>query len=183
MAKTDSFFIRERVRTVADDAWATEEIALGAFVDALGKVVLRIKNIAVQFKDVGTNGPPIPSNMGPTGGTSYLRYVLTTQPLDSTTVIIDLAEKSLIASGTLQYVSGGDGFGGPNETACVITQHTDVAPQHWSNGYLVGVETLYLSIFQNSSMGTDENSASIILECVSEKMTSSTAMALALSQQ
>lgn len=182
MAKSDSFFIRERVRTTADDAWATEEIALGAFVDALGKTVLRIKNIAVQFKDVGTNGPPIPSNVA-TGGTAYLRYVLTTQPLDSTTVIIDLAEKSLIASGTLQFVTGGGPPGAANNTAMSITQVSDVAPQHWSDGYLVGVETIYLSIFQNASMGADENSASIILECVSETMTSKSAMALALSQQ
>ena len=49
MAKTDAFFIRS---VVTGDAEV--EIDLGAFVDALGKSVLRIKSISVAIQDDNT---------------------------------------------------------------------------------------------------------------------------------
>ena len=56
----------------------------------------------------------------------------------------------------------------------------DVGPQHWSDGYLIAVEQMYLGVDQ----GIDALSAvSIILECTVETMTQAAAMALALSQQ
>ena len=56
MAKTDSFFIRQSV-TLTGATFVQEEIDLGAYVDALGKSVLRIHNIAVQYSDP-TGGTP-----------------------------------------------------------------------------------------------------------------------------
>jgi len=178
MAKTDSFFIRGRSLTAGDAAWFTQEVDLGAFVDALGEKVLRILNIAVKYRDVGTNGPPVPGGTG----SAYLQYALTTQPLDNDTMIVDLLDRSLVASGTLQItLNGPAGAAGTNYMT--ITTETDVAPQQWTNGYLVGVDTLYFNVFQDAQMGPDENAVSFVAECVSEKLTKGGAMALALSQQ
>jgi len=179
MAKkvTDSFFIRGRSLTDGVGAWATKEIDLGAFVDALGKTVLRCLNIAVKYRDVGTNGPPIPGGTG----SAYIQYVLTTQPLDNSTVIIDLYDKSVVASGTMQICLNGPA-GGAATNYYVISETTDAAPQHWSNGYLIGVDTLYFSVYEDTQMGPGDQAVSFVMECVSEKLTGEAAMALALSQ-
>ena len=160
--KTDSFFIRAAQPTTTDAQWATEEIDLGAFVDALGKTVLRIHNISVKYQDDGTNGPPIPGNLPAPGGSAYLSYMLNTQPPDSNTAIVDLTDRSLIASGSLQVTTNGPpAAAGTN--FMTITDVSDLAPQDWTNGYLVGVETLYLSVWQDAQMGPDENRVSMCL--------------------
>ena len=46
MAKSDSFFIRAQVNANNDLSFNQVGIDLGAYVDALGKSVLRIHNIA-----------------------------------------------------------------------------------------------------------------------------------------
>ena len=183
--KTDSFFIRSTAATTADAQWTTEEIDLGSFVDALGEHVLRIWNLTVKYQDNGTNGPPVPGNMGTQGGSSYISYVLTTQPLASNTAILDLSDKSIVASGQWSWVGNGpepNTITGLATNYVVVTDTTDVAPQDWNNGYLIGVDTLYLSIYQDAEMGPDENRVSIVMECQSEKLTKAAAMALALSQ-
>jgi len=178
MAKTDSFFIRGRALTEGDAQWFTSEIDLGAFVDALGETVLRLHNIAVKYRDVGTNGPPIPGGQG----SAYLQFALTTQPLDNSTMIVDLLDRSLVASGTLQITL--NGLAGAAQTNYyTVTEVTDISPQQWTNGYLVAVDTLYLNVFQDSQMGSGENAVSICMECTSERLTKGQAMALALSQQ
>jgi hypothetical protein len=48
MAKSDSFFIRAST-AYNGTTFAQSSIDLGAYVDALGKSVLRIHNIAVQY--------------------------------------------------------------------------------------------------------------------------------------
>jgi hypothetical protein len=55
-------------------------------------------------------------------------------------------------------------------------------PQHWTNGYLVGVEQIYLLGAASTGFG-DDVFVSVVLECTVETMTSNAAMALALSQQ
>ena len=51
MAKSDSFFIRAQVNAKNDLSFNQVSVDLGAYVDALGKSVLRIHNIAVQVTD------------------------------------------------------------------------------------------------------------------------------------
>ena len=51
MARSDSFFLRADVTETATDTFEQTAIDLGAYVDALGKSVLRIHNIAVSFAD------------------------------------------------------------------------------------------------------------------------------------
>ena len=59
MARSDSFFIRAKLSGLTGGAggFTTENIDLGSFVDALGKTVLRIHNVSVQYT-YGANVTP-----------------------------------------------------------------------------------------------------------------------------
>ena len=59
----------------------------------------------------------------------------------------------------------------------------DVAPQHWKNGYLVGVDSLFLGIDANGTATSGNIIVSVVMECTLETATQATATALALSQQ
>ena len=163
MARTDSFFIRASVDSNGT-TYAQSAVDLGAYVDALGKSVLRIHNISVQY------GNPLEAYAGAvdTSGSAY--FQLTTQ---SQTAAVDIANRSVIASGSLAIATG---------TAIVemMDSSLDVGPQHWTDGYLVAVEQLYLGVDQTFDF---INGVSIVLECTVETMTQAAAMALALSQQ
>lgn len=165
MAKTDSFFIRQVVSTDGVN-FVQEAIDLGAYVDALGKSVLRIHNISVQY------GAPGNTYAGTANSAAASFFALTTQ---SQTAVVDVGSKSVIASGKLAIASG-VGAGDIH-----MSEALDVAPQHWTNGYLVGVEQIYLGVDQFGSDLVDQ--IGIVLECTVETLSSSAAMALALSQQ
>ena len=165
MAKTDSFFVRARVATDSGNFVQTS-IDLGAYVDALGKSVLRIHNIAVQYGD-----PPVVYPAGATNANATVAFQLTTQ---SQSAMIDATDKSLISSGSLAMSQDATG------AYVTVTDNLDVAPQHWTNGYLVGVEQIYLGVDQTSDR---IDAVSIVLECTVETLSQSAAMALALSQQ
>ena len=165
MARTDSFFIRAQVLTNGV-AFNETAIDLGAYVDALGKSVLRIHNVQVQYGNageyIGGRSPNIVS------GT---QYQLTTQ---SQTALVDLNNRSVISSGSLNYNTAA------LDEIISVTETLDAGPQHWTDGYLIAVEQMYLGCDQ----GTDSLSAvSVVLECTVETMTQAAAMALALSQQ
>lgn len=172
MAKTDSFFIRASVQT-SNSAPAQTSIDLGAYVDALGKSVLRIHNLAVRY-DFGLSGPSL--DLAGPGTSSSAQFQITTQ---SQAALVGLTDKSVIASGSLEST---------NDTAATnaysfFSDNMDVAPQHWTNGYLVGVEQIYLF---GDIQGQDFQTAPVIevvMECTVETLSSSAAMALALSQQ
>lgn len=165
MAKSDSFFIRARVATNGT-TYAETSIDLGAYVDALGKSVLRIHNIAVQYGD-----PPFIFPAGSANENSNVCFQLTTQ---TQTAMVNATNKSLISSGNLTMVQDGT-------LAYVNTSDSlDVAPQHWTQGYLVGVEQIYLAVDQTADK---VDAVSIVLECTVETLSQSAAMALALSQQ
>jgi hypothetical protein len=72
MAKTDSFFIRASVDTNTT-TFAQASVDLGAYVDALGKSVLRIHNIATQYGDP-VDAPTVSAN-----STNVIAFQLTTQ--------------------------------------------------------------------------------------------------------
>ena len=165
MAKTDSFFIRASA-TYNSSTFVQTSIDLGAFVDALGKSVLRIHNISVQY------GTP-PFSLGPTANSDNCNaFQLTTQ---SQSGMVTLDNKSVISSGSLFF------SGDANAATQAMSEHLDVAPQHWTGGYLVAVEEIYLGIDANQDDGPDN--CSIVLECTVEKLSEKAAMALALSQQ
>jgi hypothetical protein len=61
-----------------------------------------------------------------------------------------------------------------------MSESLDVAPQHWTNGYLVGVEQIYLGVDQSYD---HLNRITVVMECTVESLSQAAAMALALSQQ
>jgi hypothetical protein len=168
MAKSDSFFIRATTE-YNGATFAQTGVDLGAYVDALGKSVLRIHNIAVQWGDVNEAPNSTGTGLHITNG-----YQLTTQSQSS---MVDVTDKSLIASGRLQLHTGGAG------EVTVVNDFADVSPQHWTAGYLVGVEQIYLGVNSNAADAMGLSRCSIVIECTVETLSQSAAMALALSQQ
>lgn len=166
MAKSDSFFIRAQVTTQNDATFDQANVDLGAYVDALGKSVLRIHNVSVQAVNAASNLP-----IAPGGASSTCVWQLTTQ---SQTAVTGAFDKSLISSGAMVGVGGG------NET---ITESTDINPQHWTNGYLIGVEQIYLGAQADANWATTNLVFNVVMECTVETLSQSAAMALALSQQ
>ena len=168
MAKSDSFFIRATT-AFNGTTFAQSSIDLGAYVDALGKSVLRIHNIAVQWGDPTDVLTPV------AGDTEVNTFQLTTQ---SQTAMVPITDKSVIASGKLQASQGNAGV-----TTGFYTDSLDVAPQHWTNGYLVGVEQIYLGVDSSDASAIAIANCNIMLECTVETLSQSAALALALSQQ
>lgn len=167
MAKSDSFFIRAKLQTTA--TFGQVAIDLGAYVDALGKSVLRIHRISPQYV-YGTFGNP---NIAVAGVDGRAAWQLTTQ---SQQALVDCTDKSLISSGQVHAASEvlANSFS-------VITETTDINPEDWTNGYLVGVEQIYLG---GEASGWDNDpDICLMIECTVETLSSSAAMALALSQQ
>jgi hypothetical protein len=87
--------------------------------------------------------------------------------------MVDISNRSVIASGALAIATSAT-------EVVMLNDGLDVAPQDWSEGYLVAVEQLYLGVNQSFDHVTQ---ISIVLECTVETMTQAAAMALALSQQ
>lgn len=162
MAK-DSFFIRASTATNGV-TYAESSVDLGSYVDALGKSVLRIHNISVEY------GGPLSPYAGAPNSSTQTSFQLTTQ---SQGLMVNVTDRSVISSGSLAIAT--------NATEVVMmSEGLNVAPQNWTNGYLVGVEQIYLGVDQSFDHC---DRVSIVLECTVEKLTQSGAMALALSQQ
>jgi len=182
MPKTDTFFIRHQV-ACPRGTYNESPIDLGAFVDALGKSVLRILNVEGEFvagpdsQISGTieNGPPFMKGDNAGGAT----WQLTTQQQNE---LVGLDNKSIVAKGQL-WARNPDTSANPPAT----TYSDSHLPQHFSQGYLVAVEQLYLAahIENEWSSNTDEDGDvrfNIVLECQVETLSEKAAMALALSQ-
>jgi len=172
MARSDSFFIRATLNCDHDNSYQQTGIDLGAYVDALGKSVLRIHNIAVTFSDAtGRTSEVTHSGTAPFNGAAAQFQLLT----QSQTDIVLPSNRAMISSGKI--ISNGDG-GMPS----YVSDHFDSLPQMWTNGYLVAVDQIFLG--GAASGGFDGNVyCSITMECTVETMTQAAAMALALSQQ
>jgi hypothetical protein len=172
MAKSDSFFIRAQVTYANGSAYAQSEIDLGSFVN-LGvtkATLLRIHQLSPQFFDA--EGTFIPRA---TGASKYANcaWQLTTQ---TQSAIVEANNKSVISAGGL--LSCTDGSSIIQEQDAV----TSPSPEEWTNGYLIGVDTLYLGIDGNADWVSGFN-LNIVLECTLETATQASSTALALSQQ
>jgi len=180
MAKTDSFFLRQSITLAKSGAFNQEVIDLGAVVDALGKTVLRIRNIAVQYSD-SAGGAPDMTAAGSTAvkdaAVAACDFQMTTQ--SQTALVISGDDKSVIASGRLVALNERGNTGVPTN----LSDEFDVAPQHWTDGYLIGVEQMYLSGRTTTTGWNEDVVVSVVMECQSETLTQAAAMALALSQQ
>lgn len=171
MAKTDSFFIRTSQNIDNTAAYFDGTIDLGAYVDALGKAVLRIKNIAISFSDSNGRTLDLAANTAASAD-----WQLLTQYQNDMVIVGD--NRGVVASGRLTAARLISGTGVPTQTS----ESFDVNPQHWDNGYLIGVDTLYFGGAATTGWNEDVY-VSIVMECVSETLTREAAMALALSQQ
>ena len=173
MAKSDSFFIRASCDIGNDNAteWNQTTIDLGAYVDALGKSVLRIHNIAVSMTDA--NGASASLLTGEAGAA---QFQLSTQT--QTTLVLP-TNKGIIATGMLNAAN--DSSTGAS-VAYNVSESFDNLPQLWTNGYLIAVDSMYLS-GQASTGFKDPVTVSVVCECTVETMSQAAAMALALSQQ
>jgi len=170
---TDSFFIRATTDINNDNKYQESTIDLGAYVDALGKSVLRIHNIVVTMSDS-------------TGRTSLVdseaaaQFQLLTQSqatdIGSTTGGIVLPSNRFVVSSGRLCVDGASGV------PTYVSTDFDNLPQEWTNGYLVAVDALYLGGAASSGFAGDVY-CSVIMECTVETLSQSAAMALALSQQ
>jgi len=168
MAKSDSFFIR--ASTDFNGATYNESsIDLGSYVDALGKSVLRIHNIAVQW------GSAVEPAIGAAGLDVVNAFQLTTQ---SQAAMVDATDRSVISTGRIQT-----GVETGNVATNFVSESLDIAPQMWRNGYLVGVEQIYLGVDSSNAIANGLTACNIVLECTVETLSQSAAMALALSQQ
>jgi len=165
MARSDSFFIRATVETDGT-TFAQTSIDLGSFVDALGKTVLRIHNSSVSYQSAGT------VIVTPTANTAVCGFQLTTQSQGG---LVGAGNRSTISSGSL-LVTGDAGA-----LLVQVSESLDIAPQEWSGGYLIAVESIFLGVDQSIASLIDE--VTVVLECTVETMTASASMALALSQQ
>ena len=163
MARSDSFFIRATIPV--GTGYDQTSIDLGSFVDALGKTVLRIHNVSVQY------GAHTDLAFAGTGGETNSFWQLTTQSQGG---MVTAENRSLISSGALRAFS--DATGNPSS----ISENTNLNPETWTGGYLVAVESIFLA---SDSVATAATSVQIVLECTVETMTQAASMALALSQQ
>ena len=173
MAK-NSFFIRAIQNLGSSNTFAQTSIDLGSFVDALGKTILKVHNVAVKYADSSGTTATITGAAG--GNSAAAQFQITTQ---SQTAMVNLDDKSVVASGHLVASTRATaGTPIPDQT----DDNLDMSPQAWTNGYLVGVEQIYIG-GQASTGFAEDVYCSIVLECTVESLSQSAAMALALSQQ
>ena len=172
MAKSDSFFIRASVLQTGA-SYTQAEIDLGSFVNLGTKssTLLRIHNLAVQIADENAE------MKGPIAAGSVMNvgWNLTTQ---SQTDLVHAFDKSVIASGRYEIAAGSTAA---NDFFAQDTR--DVMPQDWTKGYLVGVDSLFLSTESDQTSDNGSYYVSIVMECTLESATQANATALALSQQ
>lgn len=174
MAKSDSFFIRFEVPVTVNatpiNSYNQIPVSLGSYVDALGSAVLRIHNIEYEWLTQTNQPPQMDGNKA-----SPATFQITTQ---SQSALVSLFDKSTVAKGMLWARNPDSADNCPAEV-----YNDSHAPQHFSNGYLVAVETLYAAAQVGADWKDTDLKVAVVMECTIEKMSQSAAMALSLSQQ
>lgn len=173
---SDAFFIRATVRVDAADTYVQTEIPLGPFIDVLGNTVLRVLNVEGEFTQ-GSNGPApsTPVTMA-SDQAGYATWQISTQTQSS---MQPLSDKQLMAKGQMN-ARNPDGSANP-PTQVYSDSHL---PQHYSEGYLVATESLFLGAQRSDDWELgDDMIFNVVLECQTETLSAKKGMALALSQQ
>ena len=170
MAKSDSFFLRANV-TQTGASFQEAEIDLGSFVNFGSKSaqLLRIHNVEWSISDDGTpmSGPYA------TDATLNIGVQLTTK---AQTNIVRLDDLSVVASGKYEIHTN-------SSSVPTWSQDTrDILPQQYRQGYLIGVDTLYLGTGADQAPDSGTYNVSIVMECTLESATQANATALAISQ-
>jgi len=179
MAKSDSFFIRASIDN--NGALFNEiEIDLGSFVN-LGiskSTLLRIHNIQAQYLDVSDPENPIFDDTGSPG--AIVRWQLTTQ---TQATLVEAADKSFVSGGTYHQASSASSATTPGLLIQPPVETADMNLHEWTNGYLVGVDSMFLAADSSVTWSSGPIRISVVLECTLENATQANSVALALSQQ
>jgi hypothetical protein len=168
----ESFFIRYSLDIGNTNAFVQREIDLGAYVDALSSTVLKVHRCDVAFTD--NTGRSLSMVQADTA--SVAQFQLTTQTQSN---IVLPADRSVIAAGKIEAYTPSVAS---SPLAASSSNSFDIAPQLYTNGYLVATESIYLGGAASTNFAGDVY-VSIVLECTVEKMSQAKAMSLALSQQ
>ena len=184
MAKSETFFIRAQVETdVTNETRQKIEIDLGAYVN-LGlkqSTLLRVHSIQQQICDSQGLVPTIDG----ASGAGVHRYAFCNSAI-TTKRYIDTADPKSMPQLNDDATMYSAAVVGENANTDVdngqYTHDTDIAPQHLSTGYLVGVDNLYLYAAADDAFA-ETVFVNVLLECTLESATQSNAVALALSQQ
>ena len=170
MARSDSFFIRATL-DATNGVFTQSEIDLGAYVDALGKSVLKIHNVQVHLQDAtALQRPPLYN----AGSGAEVSWQLTTQ---GQAAIVRPSNRSVVSCGLTAFAEVGSGTGNGQ----LSSDAAGLNVQHFTDGYLIAVEQMFLGAEQTGLI--NDSAVSIVMECTVETLTQSAAMALALSQQ
>ena len=173
---TDSFFIRATVTPDDSGNFVQTTVDLGSYVDALGKSVLRIHNIEFEWAQATDGAIPNGAPYVDAGTLADAVWQLTSQ---TQTALVPLSDRAVVGKGQIWTFNPNGASGAPSEV------HNDsVAPQHFTDGYLVAVESLFLGAVGSTNWAATSNlTCNMVLECTVEPLSQSAAMALALSQQ
>jgi len=176
MAKSESFFIRATVTPDDSGTFVQTAIDLSSYVSALGKSILKIKSIEGEFCQGPTGAIPNGAPFLDAGTSAQAVWQLTTQDNSG---LVSLDDRTTIAKGMI-WCHNQDGT-----SAVPSNVYNDShLPQHYSDGFLVAVEEIYLGSLAGANWAATSNlTFNIVLECEVMTMTQSAAMALALSQQ
>lgn len=181
--RPSTFFLRGRVTTDhTNQLRVGSEIDLGSYVNlgTRSPQLLRVHTIQVQVCDADGL---VPSIDDPTGAettiNAFLNTAITTKETQlGTGDMPQLDDDSVMFTSSYtivnQKVAGGSDQG-------VISGDLDIAPQHLVNGYLVGVDTLYLYALGDNAFAENVN-VNFCLECSIEPADRENAINLALSQ-
>ena len=176
MPKSESFFIRATVTPDDSELFVQTSIDLSPYVNALGKSILKIKAIEGEWCQGPTGDIPNGAPYMDATSASEAIWQLTTQ---NNSGLVSLDDRTTIAKGML-WARNPDGSSNP-PTQVYNDSHL---PQHYSDGFLVAVEEIYLGAYGGDSWAANSNlTFNIVLECEVMTLTQSAAMSLALSQQ
>lgn len=180
MAKS-TFFLREQLIATNDEAFVEAELDLGAYVN-LGSTkpqVLRVHSVQVQFSDSQGLVPTIkPASQVGDMKAAFCNTSITTKARTSVNLIPMLSDDETMFTAALVGATQNTSQNGDQG---IYSDAMDIAPQHLSNGYLVGVDTLHF--YGVADDGWAENVyISFCLECSVEPATRENAINLALSQ-
>jgi len=180
-AKPETFFIRGTVSPDDDATYFETTIDLGSYVNVGDKkaVIMRIHNIEGEWcagpSATGVSTPNgFPYMDANTGAGATWQIATQTQ-----TGMIALTDRSAVAKGALWARN-------PDSSAAPPSQvYSDShLPQHYSEGYLVATDNLFLGAYAGSGWAeTTDLTFNVQLEVSLEAVTQANAVSLALSQQ
>lgn len=174
-----TFFLRAQLECPNDESFPSTEIDLGAYVN-LGSTrpqVLRVHSVQVQFSDSQGVVPTIKAaDQVADAKSAFCNTSITTKERSATNVIPMISDDETMFTAALVGSNLND-----DADQGIYSDAMDIAPQHLTNGYLVGVDTLHV-------YGTADDAwaepvyVSYCLECSVEPATRENAINLALSQ-